>query len=746
MNRTAHFAKTAMFVLLLIGTRSLSAETVIADPPRIQLPKVGVPPRIEDYLDGNERSQELKVAEFRQREPNDGDAPQLRTTAYLSYDDANLYAIFVCEESQRDLRAHMSRREDIEEDDHVILNIDSFHDRRHAYEFFVNPLGIQRDGLITEGQDDDFSFDTVWQSRGKLTANGYVVWIAIPFKSLRFNREPGSTWGIALGRYTPAISEFSTWPYLTERVEAYVPQFATLDAMDGSSPGRNMQFIPYAFFAGQRFLNTAAFENNNEFRGGVDAKVVVHDALTFDFTANPDFSQVESDEPQVTINQRYEVFFPEKRPFFTESAGFFNTPENLFFSRRVVNPQFGARMTGKIGGWALGALGIDDRAPGEALDPSDSLFKNHAQVGVLRAQREIGHESTVGVFLSRLHFGPTSNQVLSADTRMKISPNWVFTGQIMRTSARDFEGRRSQGTGLFSEIRHTGRHFTYYTSYRDRSPDLQVDLGFIPRVDIRQVRNSAGYQWRPETGSLVSFGPTLFTSIDWDHFGQLQDWSVDIPFSLQLRRSTTFSAGHTQLYERFANIGFREQATYAYLSSQPWRIIGLDASLVQGTNINYFPAKGLMPFLANSSDATVGFTLRPASRLRLEESYIYNRLGTSARSQGQGIESSTTIFTNHLLRTKLSYQFTKALSLRAILDYNAVLANPQLVDLDKTKRITADILFTYLLHPGTAIYVGYNNGFENLALDPQNGTQRVNSPSLMTQRQFFVKMSYLFRF
>jgi uncharacterized protein DUF5916 len=736
----------ALFMVLGALSRPMQAEVAVTDAPRIRLPKVSNAPRLEDYLNGKERAEELKVSEFRQREPNDGDPAKLQTTAYLSYDDVNLYAIFVCQGTRDQIRARMNRREDIEEDDHVILNLDSFHDRRHAYEFFVNPLGIQRDGLITEGQDDDFTFDTVWQSRGQLTQDGYVVWIAVPFRSLRFSREPGRTWGIALGRYTPATNEFSTWPYLTERMEAYVPQFATLEQMEGTSPGRNLQVIPYAFYSGQKFLNNSAFENHNESRGGVDAKYVAQNGLTFDFTANPDFSQIESDEPQVTINQRYEVFFPEKRPFFTESAGFFQTPEDLFFSRRIADPQFGARMTGKVGDWALGALAIDDRAPGEILDPTDPLFQDHAQIGVMRAQRELGKESTVGVFLSRLHFGSSSNEVLSADTRLKLSPNWVLTGQLMRTWAHDFNGQRASGTGLFTEIRHTGRHFTYYTNYRDRSPNLQVDLGFIPRVDIRQVKNSAGYQWRPQNGPLVSFGPELNTLIDWDHQGRLQDWWADLPFSLQLKRSTTLSVGHTQVYERFQDIGFREHASYAYLSTQPWRMLSLNSSFVQGTNINYFPAQGLLPFLANSTDASVGFTFRPASRLRLEETYLYDRLGTLSNSRSAGVPSSTAIFNNNLLRTKVSYQFTRAFSLRAIVDVNLVLANSQLVNLDQTKRVTTDILFTYLLHPGTAIYVGYNDTRENLGFDSIGGIARGNSPALTTQRQFFIKASYLFRF
>jgi hypothetical protein len=736
----------ALLVLLGALSRPMQGEVAVADAPRIRVPKVSKAPRLEDYLNGNQRIEELRISEFRQREPNDGGPPKLQTTAYLSYDDVNLYAIFVCQGKRTEIRANMNRREDIEEDDHVILNLDSFHDRRHAYEFFVNPLGIQRDGLITEGQDDDFTFDTVWQSRGQFTPNGYVVWMAIPFKRLRFSRDPGRTWGIALGRYTPASNEFSTWPYLTERMEAYVPQFATLESMEGTSPGRNIQVIPYAFYSGQKFLNNSAFENHNEFRGGVDAKFVARNGLTFDFTANPDFSQIESDEPQVTINQRYEVFFPEKRPFFTESAGFFQTPEDLFFSRRIADPQFGARMTGKVGDWALGALAIDDRAPGEVLDPADPLFQDHAQIGVLRAQRDIGKESTAGVFLSRLHFGSSSNEVLSADTRLKLSPNWVLTGQLMRAWARDLDGQRSSGTGLFTEIRHTGRHFTYYTNYRDRSPNLEVDLGFIPRVDIRQVRNSAGYQWRPENGKVVSFGPELNTLIDWDHQGRLQDWSFDLPFSLQLKRSTTLSVGHTQVYERFQDIPFHEQATYAYVSTQPWRILSLNSSFIQGTNVNYFPAQGLLPFLASSSDASAGITLRPSSRLRVEETYLYDRLGTLSNPKSAGVPSSAAIFNNHLLRTKFSYQFNRSFSLRAIVDVNLVLANAQLVDLDQTKRVTTDILFTYLLHPGTAIYVGYNNTRENLGLNPVGGVGRVNSPSLTTQRQFFIKLSYLFRF
>lgn len=737
----------ALLLLTLTGTGAASEKTPQARVGRVQVPRVSTPPKIADYLENRHRADELHIHSFVQREPNDGAAPALQTDAYLSHDDSNLYAIFVCKEDPRKIHAHMGNREDTRGDDVVSLSLDTFHDGRRAYEFLSNALGVQRDAVLTEGQDDDFSFDTVWRSEGRITPDGFIVRMAIPFKSLRFRPARGATWGIALTRYAPAINELSTWPHLSERMEAYVPQFATMEAMEGTSPGRNLQFIPYGFFAAQRFLNTSGgssrFAPENEWRGGLDTKYVLHDSLTFDFTVQPDFSQVESDEPQVTVNRRYEVFFPEKRPFFTEGAGYFQTPETLFFSRRIADPKFGARMTGKAGRWGLGWLAMDDRAPGSALDPADPMYQRSAKVTVLRATREIGKESYAGFFFSRSSFGPASNQVLSLDTRIKLNPNWVLTGQAARAGTRDTESGSFAGTDYFAELRHSGLHTTYSASYLDRSPNFRADLGFIPRADLRQVKNSFSYRWRPERGRLASFGPSAVARSVWDHKGLLQEWSADVPFSFEFKGATSVSFGRLEMFERFAGLGFRENASYVTVSSQRLRWLRLDATYTHGTNINYFPAEGITPFLAGSEDASLGVTLRPTSRMSLEESYIYSRLGGIHES---GVTSAA-IFNNHLWRTKVNYQFTRALSLRAIVDYDAVLANPSLVDLERSKAITADVLLTYMIHPGTVLYAGYTDRRENLGFDAQGQTlRRTTSPDLSTGRQFFLKVSYLFRF
>jgi hypothetical protein len=725
-----------------------AAEAVPGPAAITTLTRVQAGPHLRDFIAGHIPEGYLRIATFVQREPGDGLPASRGTTAYLAYDDKNLYAIFLCAEDAGKVRAHMSRREDLSGDDLVSVTLDTFHDGRRAYEFFSNPLGIQKDAIITEGQADNFDFDAVYRTEGRLTKDGFAVLFAIPFKSLRFTASAEGTWGIALTRYMPARQELVTWPHLTERIEAYVPQFAAIPAIRDARVGHNLQLAPYFFLSGQRFLDTArttpSFMNQTEVRGGLDAKFSLAGSFTFDFTANPDFSQVESDEPQVTINQRYEVFFPEKRPFFTDRAGFFQTPENLFFTRRIADPQFGTRMTGQAGGWVVGALAIDDRAPGRLSDTEDPHFGERASIGIARVQREFGQGSNAGFFFSRRSFGADSNTVLSFDTRLKLNANWILTAQAIQS--RSLGSIRDSGNAFYSELRFTGRHLSYYTRYRDRSPGFRTDLGFIPRVDIRQVKNYVGYRWHPEHGALVSFGPAAAITTDWNYSGQMQDWIVDVPFALEFRGPTSLTVGHLQQFERFAGLPFREDATYAYLTTDFLRWLGVNASYVSGTNIDFFPAAGLLPFLGGSQDATLGLKFRPNSRLAIEETYIYSRLGSLSQRPIAG--SSTAIFNDHLFRTKVNYQLSKRFSARAIVDYNATLSNPSLVDLERTKRITGDFLLTYMVSPGTAIYAGYSNRYENLALDALSGSglSRTRSPLLSTGRQFFIKINYLLRF
>jgi hypothetical protein len=736
-------------LVAVVGGACLSV-VAWAEPPAVRIPRVQSPPRLQDFLSGAPPPGLASVSDFKQREPGDGIPASRVTTVYLAYDDKNFYAVFVCKEDPSVVRANLTKREAIMGDDVVGLILDSFHDRRHAYLFLTNPLGIQMDGITTEGQDDDYSFDTLWQSEGRLTRDGYVVWMSIPFKSLRFSDASVQTWGIALGRIIPTNNETSFWPYITRRVAGFGQQLATLEGLEHISPGRNLQFIPYGAASGARYLDEQGgqYATNKEGRAGLDAKMVVRDALTVDMTANPDFSQVESDEPQVTINQRFEVFFPEKRPFFIENANMFATPENLFFSRRVADPQFGARLTGKVGRWAVAGLVMDDRTSGSQLSIDDPLRNHRALIGVTRIQRDIRQKSTVGFMATGFEFGGASNEVLGVDTRLQLSGNWILTGQAIATRTTESDGKRLSGPGFNADLGYNSRAFSWGASYVDRAPDFRAELGYIPRTDIRKADSGGRYRWFPKGKRLLSFGPSGGFSAIWDHRNQLQDWDGGAEFDIEFPSSTQFEVGFDRFYERYEGLSFHRSVLRGYASTSWLKWLSLEGSFKTGTAINYYPADGIAPFLGDGSQGSLGLTLRPSSRLRLDETYIYNRLQTRPDAPVPAGAAGADIFNQHLARSKANYQFTRALSLRAIVDYNAVLPDSSLVALTNDKRITADVLLTYLLNPGTALYVGYTDRYANVGLDPTSPPELrpIGPPTTSVGRQIFVKMSYLLRY
>ncbi len=729
---------------LALAAVSLLAAGQDTNPVPVQIPKVSAEPRIEDYLSESGPHPGAMIAAFRQREPGDGSPASRATTAYLSYDDDHLYAVFVCQDDPNLVRAHMSKRDDTWNDDSVSLYLDTFHDGKHAYAFSVNPLGIQTDSLVTEGSPSDASFDTLWNAHGRLTADGYIVWMAIPFKSLRFSNTQSQTWGVALERSILRNGENSFWPYITLSKQGFVPQMGAVTGMADLATGRNIQLIPYIAGTTSQALDytSGRLQPQNDFRAGMDAKIVLHNAFSLDVMLNPDFSQVESDDPQVTINQRYEVYFPEKRPFFLENAGYFQTPINLFFSRRIVDPEVGVRLTGKIGDWAIGLLGTDDRSDSSNTTVSTTnsawFSGKRATNAVAHVQREFGKQSYVGFLFTDHNFGLLSNQVYSAETKIYLSPTWSFTGQLVHSDDRDSTGTPRHGSGGYAELLRTGRHFSYSLDYLDLGPNFRTDLGYVKRVDIRQVQQYAGYFWRPEDSPVVSIGPSVTLLADWDHTGVLQDLYADGEFTVDLKGQTSATLSRFNTFERYLGIGFEHQRSGISFSNGSLKWLYFYGSFGNGTLINYNPAWPVMPFVGRGSDASFGMTLRPSPRLKIDETYYF----TSLKSP------QSTVYDSHLLRTKVNYQFSKALSVRAILDYDAMLTNTALIAQDRTKVLTGDVLLTYLLNPGTALYFGYTNSHENLIYDPTApiNLMRTGPPGYLTDAQIFVKLSYLLRF
>ena len=745
---------------------------VFAAAPSIQIPRIDSPPVLSDFEDMQPSprvaSKMLKVTGFIAREPADGAEPTQKTDVYLSYDQHNLYAVFVAWDSEPGkIRARMTRREDVFSDDTVEVMIDTFHDARRAYAFGANPFGIQWDALWTEGSigngnPGDFtgfdpSFDTVWRSEGRLTGRGYLVLFAIPFKSLRFPNADKQEWGIILNRSIPRTNENLFWPRVSNRIQGRFNQAATATGVEHVSPSHNIQLIPYGLVRSftdidQRDPNHPFFEGRSlKPDAGIDAKAILHGSFVLDATVNPDFSQIESDQPQVTVNQRFEVFFPEKRPFFLENSNYFNLPINLVFTRRIAHPEFGLRLTGKSGPWAVGVLASDDRAPGEAVAPSDPHSGEHATFTIARVSRDIGQQSTVGAVYTDREFGGSYNRVGGVDANIKIDQNWRVQGAAVTSSTLNLDGTHEAGPAYKFVAERTGRKLNLTSAYQDYSPGFDTEAGFVNRVDIRQESLFASYFARPEGKFLISWGPTLQQLAIWDHHGTAVDYFVFPGFRVDMTHGTfinfhPYATDHVYLrpadYSGLPRVSSYPQPFWGVEGGTSWfKQFDFNWFFVQGGGVNYNPSAGRVPVMAHEDQANATLTFHASGRLRVDNTYLLEHIRENA--------THLTAVTNHIVRSKWNYQFTRELSARVIMQYTSVLSNPVVSALSPTKNFNADFLVTYLVHPGTAIYVGYNSNLQNLdrrLVPTPTGLLTTPDSFINDGRQFFVKVSYLYRF
>lgn len=786
--------------------------------PALTIPRLSRPPALEDFLSmkpaGDVATQMAKVTGFTQRLPHDGEDVSESTEAYLGYDQKNLYAVFVCFDDPRKVRARMSRREDIYDDDQVEIMLDTFHDRRRAYAFQTTPLGVQWDAIWSEATRDeingnfDTSFDTVWNSRGKVTSRGFVVWISIPFKSLRFPSSKEQVWGVILYRGISRKSEDAFWPHISRKVQGRLGQAATMYGISGVSPDHSIELIPYSLLRGYRALDTRDPTNpyfqHADVQGqpGMDAKVVFHDHFVLDMTANPDFSQVESEDPQITVNQRYAVYFPEKRPFFLENEDFFRTPIDLFFTRSIGDPSAGVRLTGKDGPYSLGLMSTDDRSPGLAVPDYSPLSGVRSYFTVARASRDIFGQSSVGALYTDWECPTTGeyNRIGGFDTRLKFNSNWTLDGQAVGSSSNlnlnceanlypfssgnHGNGNHYGGPAEKLELRRDGLHFTYEGLYDDFSPGFVSVPGFVNRVDIRETIQDLNYRFRPKSGWILSYGPSLDVRYDFDHTGLRLDTLYSPYFSVRGRGQTIIIVKPYETYRErlrpqdscffgfsqyclpttLGNQDYHERQSGASIQTAYLKKATLAAGYYWGDGVNFVaqpPASTTstspynQPFLAREDTGFATLTLRPMQPLKIENSYLYERLrageGAYLFAQSQTPGAGHGIFNDHILRSKWNWQFTPQLSVRVILQYNALLAGTPGVGspytfLPTSRQFNADFLVTYLVHPGTAIYLGYNSDLQNLNVEPGTGVFNTPKGYINDSRQFFVKVSYLFRF
>jgi hypothetical protein len=714
------------------------------------------------------RDHMVPVNGFVQNSPIDNAAPSERTNVWLGRTATTFFAVFICYDHHPEtIRGHLARRENIDADDSVGILLDPLQDRRRGVLFQVNPVGVQEDSNWVDPGNSDNSYDQVWNSDARRTSQGWIAMMAIPFRSIR-SRADAPEWGVVLRRDLPRNSETDYWPRVTQSISGTLSQEGTLLGMQGAS-SHNIQLNPYGIAHRIKQLNddnpNNPFFSNRNLSGtvGGDIKAVVKDTIVLDGTINPDFSQIESDQPQFRVNQRFALYYPELRPFFLENSSYFDAPITLLYTRTIGNPEFGARATGKIHHTNIGFLSIDDRDPGTFVAQDDPLFGKRAVTIAGRVSQDLGSQSSVGAMYVQRTLDGHANRVGGVDFRWQIDHHWTLSGMAVASSTHQQDGTYSAGPAERLQVMRIGHSFFFQSNYRDFSQGFETDPGFVSVPQVRQSNTQANYQWYPtapwakrlglqsygiETNLRVAFnrsGQRLFRYTNDDVFVALAHNTVFAP--IFEGNSDTLGPNDFDALTRRTN--FAENKAGFVFRSAPKPQFAVNLQAFHGATVNYNPVGTAAPTLLTDDTVSATLTLQPISPLTVDNIYLLDR-ANDAHTHVHTYESQT-------FRTKINYQFTRSFSLRAIVEYDSVGRNPLVSSLERTKQVGTQVLFTWLPHPGTAIYAGYNSDLQNLdrtlctrlttgACDANQAIMPRASQYLNDGREFFMKASYLLRF
>ncbi|MBA4185415.1 MAG: carbohydrate binding family 9 domain-containing protein, partial [Acidobacteria bacterium] len=500
----------------------------------IRIPRLETPPTIDGQLDDAAWGGAAVFGDFLQTNPGDNVAPTHPTEVLMGYDAKYLYIAFKVIENRDKVRATVARRDNIFNDDYVGVHLDTFNDQRQAYILFFNPLGVQADGIFAEGRDDDYSVDIVMDSKGVLTSDGFTVEVAIPFKSLRYEAGKDKMWGIHIfRRFQDANKEMDSWMPINRSISSSLNQAGKITGLEDISTTRQLEINPSLTLSQTGRRSRYTFDNNPAGRYindglktelGFTAKFSLTPTITLDFAYNPDFAQVEADAPVSTANQRFPIFFQEKRPFFLERIDIFQTPMNIVNTRAIIDPDIAAKITGRRGKNTFGILYASDNAPGNySQDEREDLricrqtrFTNpgavcgierfvdkNADIGVFRFKRDIGSQHNLGFFATTYNFTDRHNHTAGFDGRFRLDEKTIAEFQIVGTNSRrhfyDSEldsafYRTGNGFGYSYMIDRIDRNWRMTLDGEGRTRDYRADVGFTPRVDTNQHRSRIRYQ------------------------------------------------------------------------------------------------------------------------------------------------------------------------------------------------------------------------------------------------------------
>jgi hypothetical protein len=680
-------------------------------------------PIIDGILDDPVWQKAPSESGFKIYHPDYGDEMTENTKVWYAYDRENLYFAFMCYDSEPyNIKTSITARDKIRPDDWICINLDSFNDQQSLYAFYVNPMGIQMDSRAI-GENEDMDADFVWYSEGKINEHGYAIELKIPFKSIRFSSKEPVEMGIIFERYISRKSEAGTYPPLDPKWgHNFNTQMRTL-IYENIKHYQLLEILPAVTYSQNSALDQGKLKSHgDDAEFSLTGKYGITSHLVFDGTYNPDFSQVESDAGQVDFNQRYALFYPEKRPFFLEGR------ENFFFggysngdplgavvhTRMIANPLLGAKLTGKIGikNTLATIYAIDEL-------PEDLQQGEHAQFAIVRYKRSLSQDNYVGGFFTARELDKSYNRVSGADGQIRInrSSNIGFHGFYSSSEDKKL-ATHNNGHAIGLNYFLHNRDWYIVARVNDLSEDFNTETGYITRTGITRFRGGIIRRLYTNSKILKRIDPLFNNQFIYDKESDQWENLNAIFLTFILPRSSMVRFGYGYSTEIFQGQKFNTNYFSLISRSQFTKQLYFDTYFKYGNRIRYISD----PYQGKGNIASASIIYQPSDNFSSSLSFTYNDFYRESKKE---YDYSITRFRN-------TYQVNKYLFFRIIVEYNFFYEN-----------LSTDFLASFTYIPGTVIHIGYGSLYERMKWE--NGTYRDSDSFMETKRGFFFKTSYLWR-
>lgn len=691
-------------------------------------------PTIDGQISAGEWDTAAVVTLDHQLQPGDNVPPSVATRVYVARDTERIYFAFVAQDDDPTaIRGRVVRRDEIGGDDYVTIHLDTYDDRRRAYVFSFNPLGIQSDGQYIEGvstgRDFDRNIDRTWdgqlESKGAITADGYIVEAAIPFSTLRFAPGADRSWGLHVQRWVSRKGENISWRPISRSVSSLLTQMGALTGLTVRAEGPRFEIIPTLVSSRTDSYSATARDRSDDLDPGLTATWTLTPNMAASATVNPDYSQIEADVPQIDVNQRFPLRYAERRPFFYEGGQVFRSPGAMNFleTRQIVDPSWGTKLAGKSGRNTIGFLAAADAAPGfRASDTAGAGDDALAMVG--RYQRDLLQNSTVGGFVTNYSFAGATNSLVAADGQWRLSKNTIgfqFGRSWSSTEAGDVTGH-----GSYVWYDFVGRHWRVFVNDQRTSDDYDSKLAFIRRRGFRAQSTTLGYEFQSASNSWwVRWRPFVVARRLETSGGLVDESYVDPGVDIRLARDVTIYAYYS--FHKDAFLG-REYPYQFYANSftvNAFKRVTFDGRVQVGEGINFDP---LRPMRGRAFDASLTVTVRPRAALDVQTLVLRSQLRAPGDADPSLAMPGEMLFRQTIFRNKTNYQFTRFHAARMIAEFNTF-----------SRVLSWSALYAWTPRPATSIYAGIGDVLDE---DPFSDDRDRRRYFRRTRRSIFVKLSY----